>query len=72
MGNLYDTAFHCPDCGGRREMRLSHRISGDEDFLDKPLAAIDIPPLAIVRGRNGNQRLYLELTGDKHTFLQFH
>lgn len=72
MGNLYDTAFHCPDCGGRREMRLSHRITGDEDFLDKPLAAIDIPPLAILRGRHGPQRLYLELTGDKDTFLQFH
>ncbi len=71
MGKLYDTAFLCPDCGGRREMRLSHRISGDEDFLDKPLAAIDIPPLGIVRGRSGSQRIHLELTGDKQTFLKF-
>lgn len=71
MGKLYDTAFLCPDCGGRREMRLSHRINGDEDFLDKSLAAIDIPPLGIVRGRNGNQRIHLELTGDEAVFLQF-
>lgn len=71
MGKLYDTAFLCPDCGGRREMRLSHRITGEEDFLDKPLAAIDIPPLGIIRGRNGNQRIHLELTGDKAIFLQF-
>lgn len=71
MGKLYDTAFLCPDCSGRREMRLSHRIMGDEDFLDKPLSAIDIPPLGIVRGRNGNQRIHLELTGDKAIFLQF-
>lgn len=71
MGKLYDTAFLCPDCGGRREMRLSHRITGEEDFLDQPLSALDIPPLAIIRGRNGNQRVYLELTGDKATFLHF-
>lgn len=71
MGKLYDTAFLCPDCGGRREMRLSHRITGTEDFLDRPLADLDIPPLAIVRGRNGHQHVYLELTGDKATFLNF-
>ncbi|MEI2609732.1 MAG: ThiF family adenylyltransferase [Candidatus Promineifilaceae bacterium] len=71
MGKLYDTAFLCPDCGGRRDMRLSHRITGEEDFLDQPLSALDIPPLAIIRGRNGNQRVYLELTGDKANFLQF-
>ncbi len=58
-------------CGGRREMNLTHRITGDEDFLDRTLEQVDVPPLGIVRARNGKDRVYYELTGDKATFLQF-
>jgi hypothetical protein len=46
-------------------------LSGDEDFLGRTLAELDAPPLAIIRARNGKERVYLELTGDKETFLQF-
>jgi molybdopterin/thiamine biosynthesis adenylyltransferase/predicted RNA-binding Zn-ribbon protein involved in translation (DUF1610 family) len=71
MARLYENEYTCPDCGGRREMRLTHRISGDEPFLGRTLAAVDLAPLAIVRARNGKERVYLELTGDRETFLQF-
>jgi hypothetical protein len=52
-------------------MQLTHRITGEEDFLDRTLAGVDVAPLGIVRARNGKERLYFELTGDKESFLQF-
>jgi hypothetical protein len=30
-------------------------LSGDEDYLDRTLAQVDIPPLGIVRSRNGKE-----------------
>ncbi len=71
MARLYEDAAVCPNCSAKREMRLTHRITGEEDFLDRTLAQVDVPPLGIIRARNGRERVYLELTGDKATFLQF-
>jgi adenylyltransferase/sulfurtransferase len=71
MARLYENEFTCPNCGERREMELTHRITGEEDFLDRTLAQVDIPPLAIIRSRNGKERVYFELTGDKDNFLRF-
>lgn len=71
MAGLYESAFGCPNCGDRREMRLTHRLDGSEGFLNRKLAEFDVPPLGIVRARNGDKHLYLELTGDKESFLKF-
>jgi adenylyltransferase/sulfurtransferase len=73
MARLYENESTCPNCGGRREMNMTHRIDGSEDFLDRTLAEMDVPPLGIIRARSASQKasIYLELTGDKETFLQF-
>ncbi len=71
MARLYEDQAVCPHCGAKREMRLTHRITGEEEFLDRTLAEVDVPPLGIIRARNGQERVYYELTGDKATFLQF-
>ncbi len=73
MARLYENESVCPNCGGRREMRMTHRIDGSEDFLDRTLAEMDVPPLGIIRARSASKKesIYLELTGDKETFLQF-
>lgn len=71
MARLYEDAAVCPSCGAKREMRLTHRITGEEDFLERALAEVDVPPLGIIRARNGSERVYYELTGDKAAFLQF-
>jgi molybdopterin/thiamine biosynthesis adenylyltransferase/predicted RNA-binding Zn-ribbon protein involved in translation (DUF1610 family) len=71
MARLYENEFACPNCGERREMQLTHRITGNEHFLDRTLAEVDVPPLGIVRSRNGKERVYFELSGDKETFLRF-
>jgi adenylyltransferase/sulfurtransferase len=71
MARLFDSSAICPTCGGRRDMILTHRITGDEDFLERTLAAVDIPPLDIVRARNDKESVYYEITGDKASFLSF-
>ena len=71
MARLFDSSATCPVCNGRRDMILTHRITGDEDYLDRTLAQVDIPPLDIVRARNDEESVYYELTGDKETFLKF-
>ena len=71
MARLYEQAAVCPNCGERREMDLTHRITGAEDWLDRTLADIDVAPLSIIRARSGKERVYLELSGDKTTFLTF-
>jgi molybdopterin/thiamine biosynthesis adenylyltransferase/predicted RNA-binding Zn-ribbon protein involved in translation (DUF1610 family) len=64
MARLSESAFGCSNCGGRREMELTHRIDGSESFLSKSLAEVDVPALGIIRARNGEKREYYELTGD--------
>ncbi len=71
MARLYENEAICPVCNGRRDMRLTHKISGEEPYLERTLAQMDLPPLAIIRGRNDQARAYFELTGDKETFLIF-
>jgi adenylyltransferase/sulfurtransferase len=71
MARLYETEFACPECGERREMALTHRIDGSETFLGRTLADFDVPPLGIIRARNGKERIYLELTGDRETFFAY-
>ncbi len=71
MARLYEAESDCPNCGSKRDMALTHRISGDEEYLDRTLAEFDVPPLSIIRARNEDERVYFELTGDKDTFLAF-
>ncbi|GMQ77966.1 MAG: hypothetical protein BMS9Abin02_0458 [Anaerolineae bacterium] len=71
MARLYESEFACPQCGERREMNLTHRIDGSEDFLDEVLSNVDIPSLGIIRARNGAKREYLEISGDKSDFFDF-
>ncbi len=71
MARLYESAADCPACGTKRDMDMTHRINGDEDFLERTLAEVDFPPLGILRARNGDKRIYYELTGDKQSFLNY-
>ena len=73
MARLSDAELACtqPDCGGRNDMVLTHRITGSEPFLARTLAAFDVPPLDIVRAVNGERELFLELTGDRAQFFTF-
>jgi ribosomal protein S27AE len=71
MARLYENEQTCPNCGAKRDMNMTHRITGEEDFLDRTLAQIDVSPLSIIRARNGQEKVYYEITGDKAAFLTF-
>ncbi|KAA3660711.1 MAG: ThiF family adenylyltransferase [Chloroflexi bacterium] len=71
MGKLSEASLNATSNGVQREMRLTHRITGEEDFLDRTLAEIDVAPLDIIQARNGKETAYLEMTGDLDTFFQF-
>lgn len=61
----------CPECGEMREPIMTHIITGKEDFLDKTLTEVGVPPLHIVAARNGLNYRYFELTGDENWFFDF-
>ena len=71
MARLYEDATNCPKCQAKRDMQLTHTIAGNEPYLNRTLAQIDMAPLAIIRAKSGENRSYLEITGDKESFFQF-
>ena len=71
MARLSEDQLNSPTTGVQREMKLTHRITGEEDFLDRTLIDVDFAPLSIIRGRNGDNLAYFEITGDKNIFLVF-
>jgi molybdopterin/thiamine biosynthesis adenylyltransferase/DNA-binding transcriptional regulator YhcF (GntR family) len=62
---------HCPSCGTLRETQMTHVITGQEPFLDQPLASAGIPPLHILRAFNTQEYRFYELTGDLPEALHF-
>lgn len=57
--------------GAQKQMELTYRIDGSEEYLDKTLAEIDQPPMTIIRARNGDESIYLEITGDRDWFFDY-
>jgi adenylyltransferase/sulfurtransferase len=64
-------AAECPSCGQVREAHMTHRITGEEGFLDRTLASVGVPPLHILRAHNGFEYRFYELTGDLTEALHF-
>jgi hypothetical protein len=71
MSDVTFEAGHCPTCGQMREVNLTHTIRGDEDFVDRTLASVGVPPLHILRATNGSEFRFYELTGDLEEALHF-
>jgi molybdopterin/thiamine biosynthesis adenylyltransferase/DNA-binding transcriptional regulator YhcF (GntR family) len=64
-------AGHCPTCGVLREINMTHTINGSENFLQRTLASVGVPPLHILRMHNGQEYRFYELTGDLPQALHF-
>lgn len=71
MSDVSFEAGHCPTCGEMREVNMTHTIRGDEDFLDRSLASVGVPPLHVLRATNGRDFRFYELSGDLHKALHF-
>jgi molybdopterin/thiamine biosynthesis adenylyltransferase/DNA-binding transcriptional regulator YhcF (GntR family) len=62
---------HCPVCNSLRETELTHTITGREDFLQRTLTSIGVPPLHVLRACNSREYRFYELTGDLQQALHF-
>jgi len=71
MSDVSFEAAHCPNCGEMREVKMTHLITGDEDFLGQTLTSLGIPPLHILRANNTQEYRFYELTGDLDETLHY-
>ncbi len=62
---------HCPTCGTLRETDMTHTITGEEQFLNRTLSSVGVPPLHILRAYNAEEYRFFELTGDLDEALHF-
>ena len=72
LGKVSGDKAWCPSCDGvRREVVTFHKIRGSETFIDRPLAAIGVPPFDIVIARNpaDGRSIGFELGGDASSVL---
>ena len=61
----------CPECTTQRQGVTTHTLTGEEDYVDRTLAEIGVPPLHILTARSGRHYAYFELTGDATTYFQW-
>ena len=69
MGQVTEAEGRCVDCGEMRSPEIIHSVTGDENFLDLTLTEAGVPIFDILIGRNGQEALYFELTGDRQEAL---
>jgi adenylyltransferase/sulfurtransferase len=69
LGRVKVSDATCPSCGQICDPRLTHALSGKEEYLDRTLAQMGIPPYDIITGRAGlNMKHYL-LAADRAAAL---
>lgn len=70
LGKVSADQARCPHCDGvTRDVRTFHKITGDEDFLDRTPTQIGLPPFDILTARSATRAIGLELSGDAPTVL---
>lgn len=57
----------CPKCEEIRKVNMTNTISLTDEFIDRTLAEVGIPPLHIIGARNNGEIKYFELTYDLRT-----
>lgn len=70
LGKVTVAQSLCPRCANPRTPRLLRRIDGSSrPILDRPLAALGIPPWDILGARAGDRYRYYEFIGDRESVL---
>lgn len=69
LGKLKVSQAECPVCGAMRDPELFHSLSGAEDYLDRTLADLGVPPYDIVTGRQGWDMKHYLIAGDREDAL---
>lgn len=61
LGKISVEEGKCPKCGEIRMMDMTNTVSGKDEFVDKTLSEVGIPPFHIIAARNGKEIKYFEL-----------
>jgi len=69
LASVTEDEARCPGCGERRTPHLYHSVDGTEDFLERPLASIGVPPWDVLVASAAGSSIGLELDGDRRTVL---
>jgi len=69
LGKLSAKEAECPHCETMREPDLTHSLNGTEDYLDKTLAELGLPPYDIITGRAGWDMKHFLIAGDREAAL---
>jgi len=59
----------CEECGKVMVFDTFHSLDGSENFLDKTVCDIEIPPFHILAGRKDSNIIYYEFTKDAEEIL---
>ncbi|HIE09256.1 MAG TPA: ThiF family adenylyltransferase [Armatimonadetes bacterium] len=55
----------CEKCGELRVPETTHRIEGNEPFLDRKLSELGVPPYDVITARKGLYRVHFLLSADR-------
>jgi adenylyltransferase/sulfurtransferase len=70
LGQVKSDKAACPKCAvPRREVVTFYKIRGSEDFLDRTLAQIGVPPFDVLIARTADRAIGLELSHDSAAVL---
>jgi molybdopterin/thiamine biosynthesis adenylyltransferase len=69
LGSVSEREAACPRCGTERRPESTQSIHGSEDYLDRPFAAMGVPPFDMVLGRKGFSAIAFAFAGDGPTVL---
>ena len=69
LSRLTQQEARCPQCGETRWLNMTHTLDADGPCAEMTLAELGSPPLDILTGRVGFERIHLELSGDRQAML---
>lgn len=69
LGKVTIAEATCPECGEVCDPLLTHKLDGSEDYLDRTLAELGLPPYDIITGREGMTMKYYLLRADRELAL---
>jgi adenylyltransferase/sulfurtransferase len=69
LGTVTEREGKCPQCGEACQLETLASLYGNEDFLDRSIGALGIPPFDILTARNGDTRMHVLFDGDAESVL---
>jgi adenylyltransferase/sulfurtransferase len=69
LGKITEDRGRCPKCREQRVPVTFHSVDGSEEFFDKTLSQIGVPPWDILCGRKGLEQRFYEIADDAPAVL---